>query len=82
VNTNGLTTHGIFLDPNGTMSLVHSVLDGRFWGGDDSNQQIVSGANISAPQTPVPEPNILLLVWTALPALGVWGRKRLFAKAA
>ena len=69
VNTNGLATFGIFLDPNGTMSAVSTNIQGRFFGGDNSNMQIVSGANITSPPT-VPEPSTLLLMGTALAGLG------------
>ena len=55
VNTNGLSTFGTFLDPNGTMSAVHTDIQGRWFGGDDANQQIVSGAFITAPQGQVPD---------------------------
>lgn len=58
ISTNGLTTTGTFLDPNGAISINHSVLDGRLFGGDTTNMQIVSGANIVAPPSPVPEPNV------------------------
>jgi hypothetical protein len=56
ISTNGATSMGIFLDPNGGMQMNHSVLDGRFFGGDTTNQQIVSGANINAPTTPSAAP--------------------------
>ncbi len=73
VNTNGLTTVGIYLAPNSQMSLTHSVLEGRFFGGDVVNQQIVSGANISAPITTqsTPEPGSMALFATGL--LGLTG---------
>jgi hypothetical protein len=50
ISTNGQVTTGIFLDPNGSMQMNNSVLNGRFFGGDVQNQQIVSGANINAPE--------------------------------
>ncbi len=50
VNTNGLATFGTFLDPNGTMSAVHTDIEGRWFGGDSANMQIVSGAFITAPE--------------------------------
>jgi hypothetical protein len=52
VSTNGATTTGTFLDPNGAMQMNNSTLNGRFFGGDVQNQQIVSGANINAPTPP------------------------------
>ncbi len=55
VNTNGLATFGTFLDPNGTMSAVHTDIEGRWFGGDSANMQIVSGAFITAPQGQVPD---------------------------
>src|SRR6185295_19810098 len=61
INPNGQTTTGIFLDPNGSMQINHSVLNGRFFGGDVQNQQIVSGADIHAPAT-VPEPSSVIVL--------------------
>jgi hypothetical protein len=66
ISTNGQTTTGIFLDPNGGMQINHSVLNGRFFGGDVVNQQIVSGADINAPPN-VPEPATIV----ALLGMGV-----------
>jgi hypothetical protein len=64
ISTNGATETGTFLDPNGMISMNHSVLNGRLFGGDTHDDQIVSGANITAP---VPEPPTLLLA-----GLGAW----------
>jgi MYXO-CTERM domain-containing protein len=61
INTNGQTVTGTFLDPNGAMSMDHSVLNGRFFGGDTVNQQIVSGAFINAP-TPEPAAGALAAI--------------------
>ena len=58
ISPNGQTTTGIFLDPNGAMQFNNGVLNGRFFGGDVANQQIVSGASIFAA---VPEPGIASL---------------------
>jgi hypothetical protein len=58
ISPNGQTTTGIFLDPNGSMQINHGILNGRFFGGDVANQQLVSGASIFAP---VPEPNAAAL---------------------
>jgi hypothetical protein len=66
ISTNGAITTGIFLDPNGGMQINHSVLNGRFFGGDVVNQQIVSGADINAPPN-VPEPATIV----ALLGMGV-----------
>jgi hypothetical protein len=72
ISTNGEITTGIFLDPNGGMQINHSDLNGRFFGGDTTNMQIVSGADIHAPVyfdphiTAVPEPGSLLLLGSGL----------------
>ena len=81
VNTNGLVTTGTFLAPNSQMSLTHATLDGRFFGGDTHDQQIVSGANINAPAVlPTPEPATIALALSGLATLGIaraWrGRRR------
>jgi hypothetical protein len=56
ISTNGFTTTGSFLDPNGEIQINnHSVLDGRLFGGDTQNMAIVSGATIVAPAA-VPGP--------------------------
>ena len=79
ISTNGQITTGIFLDPNGGMQINHSDLEGRFWGGDVVNQQIVSGADITAP-TPVPEPVTMFLGGTGLLFLAYGARRRLFGR--
>jgi len=81
ISTNGAATTGTFLDPNGSMQMNHSVLIGRFFGGDVQNQQIVSGADINAPPQapPVPEPSSLAVVLGigGLTGLGyTWRRRR------
>jgi PEP-CTERM motif len=75
VNTNGLATFGIFLDAFGSMSAVNTNIQGRFFGGDTQNMQIVSGANITSPPR-VPEPSSLLLVGSALIGLRFLLRRR------
>jgi hypothetical protein len=71
ISPNGQTTTGIFLDPNGGMQFNNGILNGRFFGGDVQNQQIVSGASIFAP---IPEPGTLALA--GLGISGLYLRKR------
>jgi hypothetical protein len=60
INNNGKILTGTFLDPNGTISMDHSVLNGRLFGGDTHNEQIVSGSLINAPPPAVPEPTTFI----------------------
>jgi hypothetical protein len=72
VSTNGATVSGIFLDPGGTMSTDHAIINGRFFGGDNSNMSIVSGAQVNAPPaSAVPEPSTMAIA--GLGALGFIG---------
>src|SRR5882724_5429669 len=73
ISANGQTTTGTFLDPNGAMQMNNSILNGRFFGGDVQNQQIVSGASIFAPAN-IPEPSCLGLA--GLAAVFCLARKR------
>src|SRR5439155_9687373 len=61
INSNASGVHGTlfgtFLDPNGAISLVNTILDGRVFGGDSVNEAIVSGAEINAPAPPSPVPD-------------------------
>jgi choice-of-anchor A domain-containing protein len=45
---------GIILAPNAALSLVNANLDGRVFGGDSSDMQVVSGDTITAPSVPEP----------------------------
>jgi hypothetical protein len=53
--------YGVFLDPYGTVSINDSVLNGRIFGGDSHNEQIVSGAEINAPTVPDAGATLLLM---------------------
>jgi len=60
------------------MQIVHSTLDGRFFGGDTVNQPIVSGAHINAPSGPIvpaPPAAILLGIGAALLGALAWARR-------
>jgi MYXO-CTERM domain-containing protein len=63
ISTNGATERGTFLDPNGTIQMNHSFLAGRLFGGDTHDEQIVSGASITAP---VPAPGAAVLLAAGL----------------
>lgn len=71
-----LAFQGIILAPNDAISLVNANLDGRVFGGDSSDMQIVSGDTIKAPTTVVPEPATLALLGSGILALGSFFRRR------
>jgi hypothetical protein len=74
---NGATVNGIFLDPNGTINVNSVVIDGRLFGGDSSDMQIVSNAFLDQPPVPVtPEPSSIALYGTGLLVGGWFIRKR------
>jgi hypothetical protein len=66
INTNGSTVQGIFIDANGSVSVNHSVVYGRIFGGNGANMQLVSGENITVPVDPTPEPASIFLLVTVL----------------
>jgi hypothetical protein len=76
ISTNGATTMGTFLDPNGNIQINHSLLDGRLFGGDTQNMAIVSGANVVAPST-VPEPAHIVFALGLMMALALAARKKI-----
>lgn len=51
----GESLTGIFLDPNGTIQLNNTEINGRVFGGDTHDEAIVSGALINAPVPTVPD---------------------------
>ena len=73
INNNGGAAgiaRGIFLDPNGAISVTNSVVnEGRVFGGDSHDFQFVSGSNITAP---VPGPSAISLLTVA----GMLGSRR------
>jgi Putative Ice-binding-like adhesive domain len=56
---------GVILAPGNVMSMTNANLNGRFFGGDSGDMQIVSGDTINVagvtPPPPVPEPSTLAL---------------------
>jgi PEP-CTERM motif len=69
---------GVFLDPNGAVSITNANILGRVFGGDSHDFQYVSGSTITAPTTPpVPEPTSILLLGTVLAFTGALFRRRL-----
>jgi len=70
-----LAFQGIILAPNDAISLVNANLDGRAFGGDSSDMQIVSGDTIKAPGV-IPEPGTIALLGSGILALGSFLRRR------
>jgi len=81
-STNGAGISGIFLDPLGTVQMTHTTVNGRVFGGNSSDMQIVSGTTLNVPgggnnNELVPAPAGLVLIASALPVLGL---RRLFRR--
>jgi hypothetical protein len=78
-NTNG-GNNGIinadFLFPNMKLNIDNTVINGRLLGGRSGQDfQFVSGMQLTAPPTPVPEPETGSLLLLGLAALGAVGRQ-------
>jgi choice-of-anchor A domain-containing protein len=85
LNTNAstyssLAFQGVILAPNDAISVVNANLNGRVFGGDTHDMQIVSGTTINTP-TSVPEPSTYLLAAIGLLAVG-FARRKLFTRSA
>ena len=53
---------GVFLNPNGPISVTNANVVGRVFGGDTHDFQYVSGSKITAEMSPVPEPTTVFVV--------------------
>jgi hypothetical protein len=70
---------GVFLDPNGAISVTNTRLLGRVFGGDSHDDQLVSGDTLTAPSTvATPAPSSIALALSGAIPLGllVWRRRR------
>jgi hypothetical protein len=80
INDNGSSNplnlvQGVFLDPNGAISVVNTNITGRVFGGDSHDMQIVSGDVIDSP--PVPEPAHTAFVLGLMMAIAIAARRHL-----
>lgn len=66
---------GIFLDPNGAISIVNTNLQGQIFGGDTHDMQVVSGDTINTPRQ-VPEPASALLLGAGFSAMALWRKRK------
>jgi len=81
INNNGGVAgiaQGIFLDPNGAISVTNAMVLGRVFGGDSHDFQFVSGANITAPSS-APETGTTFAL-LAIAMAGIEGMRRRFSR--
>jgi choice-of-anchor A domain-containing protein len=76
LTTNGAVLAGDFLDPLGTISANHAVIDGRIFGGDSVNLGIVSGVTLNAPVAAVPEPSTWAMMILGFAGVGFMAYRR------
>jgi hypothetical protein len=76
INSNGGNLYGVFLDPNGAISVVSTLLNGRVFGGDSHDEALVSGATIIAPSS-VPDGGSSMLLLSMGVGLIVAAKKKL-----
>ncbi len=82
INDNGHThpgnlVQGIFLDPNGPISVVNTNIRGRVFGGDSHDMQIVSGDVLDAPPgNVIPEPSSVIILASLGAIFGLSGLRR------
>ena len=60
---------GVFLNPNGPISVTNANVFGRVFGGDTHDFQLVSGSNITTPPVPEPKQFFVLLGFSLAIAL-------------
>jgi len=73
----GPGTAGTYLDPNGPIQIINSLIDGRVFGGDRIDNFGITNSTIIAPSVVnASEPASLALLGAGLVAFGMIGRRR------